>query len=234
MVDCLACGQNSVIPSTGYCLEVWLKCGLEFQQADVKVKVRQLLDCEALEEVMGIQNPSSWDCGAIFPWPCSPTVRGSAPIPLVVLTPSYFPSWPCRCGGFFPLPSILHLSCTPKIGRGSALPFPLAPYSQDWQGLFLFHTLQSCFPIFPGGKLYPIPAPQSQDFGVWGQSFLPSWDCECKAKGWHVEEKISPILGLWDPRKGMGDQNLFLSWGSGARWDIEPFLELQGPRGLPG
>ncbi|XP_071522994.1 uncharacterized protein [Panulirus ornatus] len=38
--NCLACGQNS-IPNTGYCLEVWLKCRSELQQADVKVKLYQ-------------------------------------------------------------------------------------------------------------------------------------------------------------------------------------------------
>lgn len=40
-VDCLACGEKSSIPGTGYCLEVFLNCGLELHLAGVKVKLYQ-------------------------------------------------------------------------------------------------------------------------------------------------------------------------------------------------
>lgn len=40
-VECQNCGQKSSSPGTGYSLEVWLSCGMEMQNADIKVKLYQ-------------------------------------------------------------------------------------------------------------------------------------------------------------------------------------------------
>ncbi|XP_063587678.1 uncharacterized protein LOC134764920 isoform X2 [Penaeus indicus] len=37
-VECQNCGQKFSSPGTGYCLEVWLSCGTEMQNADIRVK----------------------------------------------------------------------------------------------------------------------------------------------------------------------------------------------------
>ncbi|XP_047472174.1 uncharacterized protein LOC125027253 isoform X2 [Penaeus chinensis] len=40
-VECQKCGQKFSSPGTGYCLEVWLSCGIEMQNADIRVKLYQ-------------------------------------------------------------------------------------------------------------------------------------------------------------------------------------------------
>ncbi|XP_045611169.2 DNA repair-scaffolding protein [Procambarus clarkii] len=54
-VDCLACGQKSTIPGTGYCLEVWLDCGLELKLVEVKVKLYQRSIEKLLSAISGLQ-----------------------------------------------------------------------------------------------------------------------------------------------------------------------------------